>query len=93
RHIVENSLPIVREKVDAAVNVLNLPKLSTRTDLAIGLFLGSTPGGRDELANLLTAVRLNICNTSVSNFVLDSAKVDDQTIRVSQTQYSEWKNA
>jgi hypothetical protein len=93
RHIVQNSLPIVREKVDAAVKVLNLPKLNTKTDLAIGLFLGSTPGGRDELANLLKAVRLNIYNTSVSNFVLDSAKVDDQTIQVSQTQYSEWKKA
>jgi len=93
RHIVQNSLPIVRKKVDAAATVLNLPKLNTKTDLAIGLFLGSTPGGRDELANLLTAVRLNIYNTSVSNFVLDSAKVDDQTIQVSQTQYSEWKKA
>ncbi|WP_454563056.1 hypothetical protein [Pseudomonas sp. AIG] len=91
RHIVQQSLPIVREKVDAAFNVLNRPKLNTKTDLVIGLFLGSTIGGRDELMTLLTAVRLNVYNTSVSNFVLHSAKVDDQTIEVSQSQYSEWK--
>ncbi len=41
----------------------------------------------------MTAVRLNILDTSVSNFVLDSAKVNDQTIQVNQTQYSEWKKA
>lgn len=93
RHIIQNSLPIMREKVDAAIKFLNLPKLNTKTDLAIGLFLGSTPGGRDEFATVLTAVRLNILDTSVSNFVLDSAKVNDQTIQVNQTQYSEWKKA
>jgi hypothetical protein len=93
RHIIQNSLPIVRDKVDAAVKLLSLPKLNPKTDLAIGLFLGSTIKGRDELGTVLTAVRLNIYDTSVSNFVLDSAKVDDQSIQVSQTQYSEWKKA
>ncbi len=93
RHIVQNSLPIARAKVDAAVNLLSMPKLNTKTDFAIGLFLGSTPGGRDEFATLLTAVRLNVYDTSASNFVLDSAKIGDQTIEVSQTQYSEWKKA
>lgn len=92
-HILKNSLPVVRSKIDAAEKVLGYSQLNTRTDLTIGLFLGSTAQARDEFSILLRAIRLNVYDTSLSNFYLDIAKVDEQTVNVIQGQYSEWKKA
>ncbi|MFG6203174.1 hypothetical protein [Pseudomonas retamae] len=93
QHIIKNSLPIVRSKIDAAEKVLGYSQLNTKTDLAIGLFLGTTAKGRDDFSILLRAIRLNVYDTSLSNFFLDVAKVDEHTVDVIQSQYSEWKNA
>lgn len=91
--IIQQSLPIARQKLDNAISVLNNRDLRRKTDLTIGLFLGSKTKGRDDFLNLLNAIRLDFDGTSASNFFLDSAKVDDQMVQVEQSQYNEWKKA
>jgi hypothetical protein len=92
-HIVERSLPVARVKIDNAIEVLSSPALKFETDLAVGLFLGSSATARDELSNLLTVIRLDFAGTSVSNVVLDRLKVDNSVIEVNPIDYNRWKNA
>lgn len=92
-HIVERSLTAARLKIDNAIDVLRSPALKFETDLAIGLFLGSTPAARDGLSNLLGAIRLDFGGISASNLYLDVLKVDDSVIQVNPFDYAKWKNA
>ena len=92
-HILERSLPLARFKIDSAIEMLGSPALNFKTDPAIGLFFGSTAAARDELSNLLSAIRLDFGGTSASNFLLDSLKLDDGVIEVNPFDYSKWKSA
>lgn len=93
RHIVEQSLPSVQKKLSAALNVLDSPVLNLKTDMALGLFLGTTDQARDKFGVLLRTIRLDIRGFSISNCLLDTAKVDDQIMQIDQRQYLEWKQS
>ncbi|MBX9404743.1 hypothetical protein K5E40_03505 [Pseudomonas baetica] len=92
-HIIQHGLSKAHEKVQAAISVLGTPAHKPRTDLTIGLFFGTTDRGRDSFSVALAAIRVDLGGTSISNFVLDSAKVDNQIMQVEQSQYNEWKKA
>ncbi|MFJ2364090.1 hypothetical protein ACIPIN_10385 [Pseudomonas sp. NPDC087697] len=91
RQIIQQSLPIARQKIDNALSVLTTPSLNHETDLAIGLFLGSTPQARDDLLNFLEILRTDFNGTSASNFILDSAKDNVNIVQVNPFDYSKWK--
>lgn len=91
RQIIHQSLPIARQKIEGALSVLKIPLLNAKTNLAIGLFLGSTPKARDNFMTFLTAIRTDFGGTSASNFLLDSAKVDENIVELNQFKYGEWQ--
>ncbi|VVO53035.1 hypothetical protein [Pseudomonas fluorescens] len=92
-HVIRNGMSIAGMKLKSAISVLARRQFALKTDLAIGLFLGSTNKARDKLSAVMEVVRLDFNGTSISNFFLDIAKVDNQIIQVDQSKYSDWKKA
>ncbi|MHC8407547.1 hypothetical protein [Pseudomonas sp. TMB3-21] len=93
KHLIEQSLPIARHKIDNALSVLTTPAFTFETDLAIGLFLGSSSNARDQLLNSLRIIRADVQGVSVSNVFLDGFKDHAGTISIQADKYQEWKNA
>ncbi|WP_447759196.1 hypothetical protein [Pseudomonas moraviensis] len=93
KHIIEHGLRISKQKLDSAITVLTNSRINLDTDLAIGLFLGTTDNGRAKIEALLKTVRLDFAGVSASNFFLDPLKTDDQVVSVDVNQYNEWKKA
>ncbi|RON08769.1 hypothetical protein BK659_15490 [Pseudomonas brassicacearum] len=91
RQIIQQSLPIARRKIDNALSVLTTSSLNHETDLAIGLFLGSTTQARDDLLAFLKVLKTDFNGTSASNFILDSAKDNVNIVQVNPFKYYAWK--
>ncbi|WP_347900890.1 hypothetical protein [Pseudomonas purpurea] len=91
RQIIQQSLPIARQKIDSAISVLTRLSLNHETNLAIGLFLGSTPQARDDLLFFLKVLKTDFNGTSASNFILDSARDNVNVIQVNPLDYNKWK--
>lgn len=90
--LLENSLPIARQKIDHAIQALSRPSLNFETNLTLGLFFGSTEQARTKLSNFLRLVKADFNGTSVANFIVDSARDNAPDLSIDPAKYREWKN-
>jgi hypothetical protein len=94
RHVLQQSLPKVKTKLEHAINALNGHDFARERDFIIKMFLGSdSTDARDRLLKYLKLIRTDFDGFSLSNFILDAYKDNGNIAAFNRDIYRQWSTS